>query len=191
VLKHPVTKSPLKIFALLYKHRDWLLVSSFFAYLAGGVFFLVAIESVFNGGFDFSVRILWLPIAVLIFGFTWFNRHFLYQMTQSRWKTWGTAALAYPVLLLMAWPYVMALNAATSSGEKMIYSGPIQRKWISRGGRGTSYQIDLLDQSTSTVIQLMISPQKYTSVKEGENFTIEFIRGGFGIPYRWRFQRRD
>jgi hypothetical protein len=171
-----------------HKHRDWLVVFLFFASIVGSVFFLVAIESVFNGGFYFSVRILWLPLALLVFGFTWFNRRSLYIAMQGRWKTWLTALASYPMALLMCWPYIMAINAATSSGEKMVYRGPIKRKWIGRGSRGRFYEIDVLDSSTSQVITLDVSPEKYASLREGDIFTTEFIRGGFGIPYRWRFE---
>jgi hypothetical protein len=79
----------------------------------------------------------------------------------------------------------MALNAATSTGDRMAYSGPIQRKWILQG-RGKSYQIDVLDSSTAHMVTFIIPPQKYNSLSEGDIFTAEFIRGGFGIPYRWR-----
>ena len=172
----------------LHRHRDWLLVFLLFAYLVGGGFFLVAIESVFNGGFYFSVRILWLPLALLVFGFTWFNRHFLYREMQSFWKTWATAVAAYLMFLVMTWPYVMAVNAATSNGEKMVYGGQIQRKWIGHGSRSRFYEIDVFDSSTSQVVTFDVSPEKYASLREGEIFTTGFIRGGFGIPYRWRFR---
>lgn len=60
-----------------------------------------------------------------------------------------------------------------------------QRKWILQG-RGKSYQIDVLDSSTAHMVTFIIPPQKYNSLSEGDIFTAEFIRGGFGIPYRWR-----
>ena len=115
------------MFSFVYRHRVWLIAF----YLVGAGFFLIATQSVFNGGLSFSVRILWFPLALLIFGFTWLNRRFFYAM-QSRWKTWLAALAWYPVSLLLTWPYVMALNAATSTGDRMAYSGPIQRKWILR-----------------------------------------------------------
>ena len=58
-------------------------------------------------------------------------------------------------------------------------------KWILQG-RGKSYQIDVLDSSTAHMVTFIIPPQKYNSLSEGDIFTAEFIRGGFGIPYRWR-----
>jgi hypothetical protein len=69
----------------------WLWVLLFYIYLAGNLFFLLAIESTFNGGFDFSVRVLWLPLAIVVFCFTWFNRQALYAQVGSRWKTWAGA----------------------------------------------------------------------------------------------------
>ena len=168
----------------VYQYRIWLLLF----YVAGSLFFLITIESVFNGGFDFSLRVLALPLALLIFGVMWSSRKFFYSETKSVWKAWLLALGLYLFALLFSWPYVMAVNAASSSGEKIIYRGPIQRKWIRRGARGnTSYEIDVLDSSTSTLVTLDVSSQKYISLHEGEIYTAEFIRGGFGIPYRWRF----
>jgi hypothetical protein len=106
---------------------------------------------------------------------------------QSSWKAWVTAAAAYPVLLVGTWPYVMAVNAATSRGEKMIYRGPIQEKLMLHDHRGDTCLIDFLDVSTSNRIRLIVSPQEYASFNEKDIVVTEFIRGGFGIPYRWRF----
>jgi hypothetical protein len=171
--------------SFLYKYRHFLLA----LYVFGGAFFLLAIESVLNGVFYFSMRLLWLPVAILVFGFTWLNRDFLYRKMKSRWETWAVALFAYPFLLFITWPYVMALNALSSTGETITYRGPIQRKWVAHG-RATSYQIDVLDAATSQVVTLIIRPQEYAALKEGDRFSTKFIRGGFGIPYRWRFGRK-
>jgi hypothetical protein len=166
---------------------DWICICLFYFYLTGGVFFLVVIESTFNGGFYFSMRMLWLPVAILVFGFSWLNRRSFSDQMGSSWKMWATVVALYGLILLMSWPYVMAINAATSSGEKIIYSGPIQQKWIAHDSRGKSYQIDLFDLSTSSAITLTISPREYALLSKGDIFKTEFIRGGFGVPYRWRF----
>ena len=106
---------------------------------------------------------------------------------KSIWKPWFAAIAVYGIALLFSWHYVMALNAATSSGETAIYSGRIERKWINHSRFGDEYGIDVLDSTSSQIITLTVSRLKYASLREGDAFRTEFIRGGFGIPYRWRF----
>lgn len=167
----------------LYRYGSWL----FIAYMIGGAVFLLLIESVFNGGLSFAVRILWLPLALLIFGFTWVNRQFFYDAKRSVVAPWLIATLLYPVALLMSWPYMMALNAATAKGDSQIYAGPIVRKWIHHAARsGDECEIDIRDRQSSQVITITVSPIYYTSHSVGDIATAEFMRGGFGIPYRWR-----
>jgi hypothetical protein len=161
----------------------------FLAYVAGGMLFLVLIDSVFNGGFSFSMKILWLPVALAIFGFTCLNREFLRAEMGSSAKPWLLAAMLYPIVLLMSWPYVMALNAATARGDTLVYNGRIERKWIHHGsGRfGDTCEIDIRDTQSSEVVTIRVSPEKYASLSQDDIVTVAFTRGGFGIPYRWRF----
>jgi hypothetical protein len=164
----------------------------FLAYIAGAMLFLVLIDSVFNGGFSFSMKILCLPVAVVIFGFIWVNRESLRAEMGSSRKPWLLAAMLYPVALLMGWPYVMALNAATARGDTLVYTGTVERKWIHHGSQrfGDTCEIDIKDTKSSQVVTIPVSPQKYASLSEGEIVTVAFMRGGFGIPYRWRFPKR-
>ena len=158
-------------------------------YLAGGGVFLWLIESVWNGGFSFSAKILWLPLAVLIFGFTWANRRFFRTAMRSGFKPWLMAALLYPIALLMSWPYVMALNAATARGDTVVYKGPIERKWIHSNRSRDTCEVDLRNTQSAEVITVSVSHQTYASLSVGEMAEVTFMRGGFGIPYQWRFHR--
>ncbi len=159
----------------------------FFAYMAGGLVFLLLIDSTFNGGFFFSVKHLWLPLALLIFGYVWVNRGFFRAEMRSSIKPWFIAALLYPTALLMSWPYLMAVNAATGHGETLTYQGPIERKWIQHGRNNfNSCMIDIKDTTSAEVVPLVVSPQSYASLLPGEMVSVSFRRGGLGIPYRWR-----
>lgn len=170
---------------VLIRHRNLLLG----AYLLGALFFLVAIESVFNGGFFFAISWLWLPLLVIVFGFTWWYRERLYRLAKnSKVRMWVIAALMYPLVLLMSWPYMMALNAATATGARVVYKGPIVRKWVSKG-KSTSYHIDIYDEATRMPVTLNCSSQRYDSLSEGQVISREFQLGGFGIPFGWRFSR--
>ena len=85
----------------------------------------------------------------------------------------------------------MAVSVVTSGGERIVYGGPIQEKWIFQGLRGnTSYHVKVLDSSTQTTFTLTVSKREYASLKEGQIIGVNFIQGGLGIPYRWRFGRK-
>ena len=170
----------------LCRYAVWLVS----AYMIGGIVFLVLIESVFNGGFDFSMKILWLPLLLLIFGFTWVNRHLLGDAYKSVFMPWLLAVLAYPLMILFSWPYVMALNAATASGDMIVYRGPVVRRRIDHGTRGgDSCRIDLRDVHSTEIITITVPLGRYASLSVGDIATEEFRRGGFGIPFRWRFAK--
>jgi hypothetical protein len=110
------------------------------------------------------MKILCLSVAVVIFGFIWVNRESLRTEMGSRRKPWLLAAMLCP----------------------------IERKWIHHGSQrfGDTCEIDIRDTQSSQVVTVPVSPQKYASLSEGEIVTVAFMRGGFGIPYRWRFPKR-
>ena len=153
-----------------------------------GLGFLLLIHSVFNGGFTFSARILWLPLALVIFGFTAFFHRDFERITRNRWKAWMIAALFYPLSILISWPYVMAVNAFFPAGRTITFHGPVIRKWES-SGRSKSYLIVILDQSSGEEVTLQTSEAKYRQVSEGDGIGETFSVGLFGIPFRWRFQK--
>lgn len=141
------------------------------------IVFLLRIESVFNGGFHDTVKALWLPVGLLVFGFTW--------LFGSRWQEWIIAAFLYPTLLLMSWPYVMVANALTSTGETVTYNGAITDMWIT-ASRFPSYQIVFLDQETQEEVILPVSRLDYDELSLGDRVQSTFSVGGLGIPFRWR-----
>ena len=154
--------------------------------------FLILIQSTFNGGFWQSVTWLWLPLAILIFGFTWLNRHFFYAQTGSRRQPWFIAILLYPIVLLMTWPYVMALNAATASGDTTTFRGQVVRKWIHHSARyGDSCELDLRDSNSGETVTLTVPQSRYDSLSVGDVTMEKFLRGGLGIPFRWIFTKTD
>ncbi|MGH8048038.1 MAG: hypothetical protein ACREKL_12420 [Chthoniobacterales bacterium] len=156
------------------------------AFLLGGLFFLIAIDSTYNGGFYFSASHLWLPLAALIFGYTWWHRKYFVSVTKRKKSPWITAAIVYPLVLLMSWPWLMALNAVTGTGAMVTYSGPIQGKWINHG-KSRSYHFSILDDSSHEIIKLNCNASEYSRLSIGSIASRTFQLGGFGIPYRWRF----
>ena len=167
---------------LIYRYRNILS----FVYIGISVFLLMTLDSTFNGGFNYSIRILCVPLAVIIFGYTWLNRRFLYRVNNNKVITWVVAILIYVLSLGMTWPYVMAINAFTGNGEKIIYAGPIERKWSSKGRYYWSYHIGIRNENTSEIVTLNCSKKFYDSVSEGVYISDQYYMGGLGLPYRWK-----
>lgn len=165
----------------IYRYRNILL----FTYLGFAGFFLLRLESIFNGGFHYSIQKLWFPLAIVIFSYTWINRKFFYSVNQNKIATWVVAAIFYGLSLLMSWPYVMAINAVTGNGEKIRYEGPIVKKWISKG-KHWSYHLDIRDKRTSKTVTLNCNKAFYHSINEGDDVVDTYIIGGLGFPYRWK-----
>ena len=161
----------------------------FLLYILISVVFLGLIETVFNGGFYFSIRILWLPMAIVIFGVTAWCHTDLAPGRNGKgawWLPWLMAVILYPVSLLMAWPYVMAVNAFLPSHGSVTYEGPVIDKQTS-GGRVTSYQLILDDIRSGEPVTLPVSRAAYAGIPLGQTVHQTFTLGGLGIPYNWRF----
>jgi len=156
-------------------------------YLLISIVCLKLIESVENAGFEFSMRILWLPIATMIFGVTWWCRK---GFTSGGWATWITAITLYPVALFMAWPYVMVVNAILPSQGTVAYEGPVIYK-VKRKFRGpASYSIVLGDIHSRELVSLMASREDYENIAIGRSINRSFTLGGFGFPYNWHFEKK-
>jgi len=163
----------------------------FLIYLGVGTIFLLSIESVFNGGFNTSMRLAWAPLAILVFGFTWIYRKAFYNLSGSPIRVWVLAVMGYPVFLLFSWPYFLAVNALIPSTKDVIYSGPIIEKFITRGTRSTSYQVTIHDETLDTEVTLTISSCLYKSTVIGSTLHQSFQIGALNIPYRWRFSHSE
>lgn len=161
----------------------------FVLYVITSIVLLGLIETIFNGGFYFSIRILWLPLAIVIFGVTaWCHK----DMPRGRngkgawWFPWVIATILYPLTLLMAWPYVMAVNALLPAQGSVTYAGPVIDKQLS-GGRTTTYLIVLDDFHSGEPITLPVSHDAYDKIPLGMIVDQTFTIGALGIPYNWRF----
>jgi hypothetical protein len=115
-------------------------IALFLVFIGSGLFFLLIIETTFNGGFAVSVKLLWLPLATIVFGFTYLNREMLQARSRRPWHAWAMAVALYPMMLLFAWPYVLAANALLASKGRIEFRGPIVAKFMS-GGRGAERQV--------------------------------------------------
>lgn len=163
----------------------------FITYTITAMILLGLIETVFNGGFYFSLRILWLPLAIVIFGVTAYCHKDLPRGRNGkgpRWFPWVMAAVLYPLTLLMSWPYVLLVNALLPSRGPVTYAGPVIEKPLS-GGRTTTYLIVLDDFHTGEPITLAVSREAYDKIPLGMIVDQTFTIGGLGIPYNWRFAR--
>jgi len=156
------------------------------AFALGALVFLVTIDSVFNGGFSESLKILWLPCGLAVLSFTYVNREVLGESTLAPWQMWVMAAMFYPLSLLFGWPYLMAINALSVNPVPHVYSGPVIAKFVT-SGKSVSYHIRLRDVSSEETIELYLSKEAYSKARVGTVYCAAFHRGLFDIPFRWRF----
>ncbi|EJL84600.1 hypothetical protein PMI15_02079 [Polaromonas sp. CF318] len=158
----------------------------FIAFALGALVFFASIESVFNGGFAESIKILCLPFGVAILAFMYFNREALADSSLGLWQSWLLAAIVYPLSLLFGWPYLMAVNTLAFNPAPIIYSGPVIAKFVS-SGKSTSHHIRLRDVSSGEIVELLSPRDAYSRIQVGAMYCTAFHRGLFGIPFRWRF----
>lgn len=154
-------------------------------FMLGGLFFLFRIESTFNGGFNFSAKILAAPVALGLFGFTYFNRRYLASFHPGKpWVPWLITTLSYPMCILFGWPWVMAVNAINFEDHTIAFEGPVVAKFTS--GTGSTPEIRIRDVSSNELVELNISRATYSDLKVGSEYKECFRRGSLGIPYRWK-----
>ena len=154
------------------------------------MFFRMFIDTVVNAGFSWTLRRLWLPYAVLIFGFVNYYHDALVAMRAKSQKKrphpWLFAALIYLVCLAMAYPYVLGVNTLGGPHPKVVYHGVITKKWSS-AGRSTSYYLTIKDDVSNSNLSFHITKDYYNSCQVGQPFERTMNIGLFGIPYRWKF----
>ena len=169
---------------LLVKYETSLIL----LFLGGGIFFLIQIKTLEFYGFLEAIKWLAVPIALLVFGFTYKNFQYLaVRNGDKQTNPWWGALLYYLGLLVFSWPYVLAANAIAGNENLTIISGSIEQKVAdkTRGG-GLRYLIKIREEKSGILVTQEINEEKYHSVIEGENYSYCFYQGRFGIPYHWR-----
>lgn len=161
-------------------------IALLFLFMGGALLFLFTIETTFNGGFALSVKVLWLPLAIVVFGFMYVNVEVLQARGRRPWHVWVMAMLLYPMTLLFAWPYVLAVNALLPTRGRIEFSGPIVGKFVS-GGRYTSFHVRIQDVGSGQSVELNVGSREYARLRVGAVYSSCFEHGRLGIPFRWRF----
>lgn len=171
---------------LIIKHRDPL----FLSFMLISVAFLFGIKTTFNGGFSLTAKYLCIPFAVAIIFFVKANIKKIRPLVHwSDIRIWlFSMLLVYPLILLMAWPYVLAANAVFSSREIVEIGGLVNKKFVTTGKYGSSYHLRTTDLRTLTQAKLNVTEQEYRNIKEGEKFHQYFYEGALGIPWHWNGQ---
>lgn len=158
-------------------------------YIAGMVFFLFAIDhSVDDGGMILTAKYFSIPVSAVVLVVFWMNRKSLYVQFGSATKAWISVLMVCPMALLSVWPYVLALNAITGAGEEISYTGRIVDGRVMKDSHANKqYVIDVKEDGTGRLIMFTVTPEQFKSVQKGARIKITFLRGGFGLPYRWKF----
>lgn len=154
----------------------------FVIYIAGAIFFLLSIETTFNGGFDLTIRWLSAPIAIIVFGCAYFYRH----EAKSRLRLWIAALILFPILVIFSWPYLVAANSICAPKHAIVFKGPIRSK-TSSGGRFISCQITIQNEETGKEVTFTVPKSIWDNYAIGDEYQEKIYVGRFGIPYRWRF----
>lgn len=157
------------------------------AFICGSLASMVLVEMLFNDGWLFAFKILGVVELVVV-------PYFLYRfraplLDHSYFRPWSVLFLlvsACACFLLLGAPLVMLANALTSSGEVVLYSGPVVNKWVNQG-KGKSYILQVADRRTSKSIDILASVHEYESITVGGQFSRCMSVGGLGLPYVWRY----
>ena len=157
-------------------------------FMFGGLFWLMLIETTFNSGFDFMMKILALPLALIVFSFTYINQTALLAYSNSLLKLWGVAIAFYLLLLLFSWPYLLVVNAVFRDEKPVVYTGEIIKKYEHRSSKNSnSYLITIRDIDTNEDIVLKLPYLYFQEAQVGQRYCTVFYRGLLGIPFRWRY----
>jgi hypothetical protein len=179
---HPAQKN---VAHFLYRFGTLLML----AYAGSSLVFILTIESTFNGGFLFAIKSLWLPLGLAIFAVTWWCRRSFASIPGFRGTPWIAAVILYPIMLLLAWPHMMALNAILPSPGEVVYEGPVikKRESISSKGGRVKYLITIHDQATQETVTLYAPKWQFEQLSVGDTMKKTFSVGGLGLPFRWRY----
>lgn len=143
-------------------------------------------EAPANDFYPHWAKIFAAPLGALFFLFTY--RHFedLKKLTLDRpWAIWASAAALYPLALLLAPMYVLAVNAAVVLDEKFIFSGPVIAKY--KFSKKPGYLITIQDTKTGEPLDLGVNPTEFGAIQIGVEYRICFYRGILDIPFKWRY----
>jgi hypothetical protein len=154
-------------------------------YMGISSIFLFTIGTTFNGGVGLTAKYLAAPLAIIVFAFTYVRSRGLPTKTKiNALLLFGV--LIYPMILLFAWPYVLAFNALAATGETIAISGGISRKSTS-GAKSTAYIVSIRNQQLDEDVQISVSKRDYDHMAIGDSYKFCYYQGRLGIPYFWRF----
>jgi len=157
-------------------------------FILGGLLYF-SIGTIFNGGFFLAMKWLAAPIAILMLIITVFDCSRL-TGTRNRFRKFMTYMfLYYPLITLFSWPIFLGVNAVTTTGEAIAIVGPVAKKSTS-GGNRHSYEITIHDKKNNNNTKISIPKRNWDQVRIGDIYKFCYMKGGFGVPYYWRFKGR-
>ena len=153
-------------------------------YALGGGGFFYSIGTTFNGGVGLTVKYLAVPLAVVIVVIGYIRtRHLL---TKDKIKAClFLGLLIYPMILLFAWPYLLAFNAFASTGETLAVTGSITRK-STAGAKSIAYVVSIRNAQSGEDTQVNVSKNDYEAMSIGDVYKFCYYRGRLDIPFYWR-----
>jgi len=159
--------------------------AAFMALMLGGVAGMLCVDGEYNDGFAQTATWLWLPWLLAVTAFVVRYWRWLRERHRRAWRVLGGAAAVYLLGLLMAWPYVAAINAAGDRGPVDL-AGPVLRKRVVSGRRSDAHVLSFRDGSGREV-DMIVDPALFAEVAVGDRLQCGLRRGWLGFTYRWRF----
>ena len=157
-----------------------------FTYLGVALGLAASIITLEGADFWGGVHYLWLPYAVIIFGFVCYYHDALIALPVERGKKrgnpWSAAVLLYLFALVSGYPYVMLVNTLGGPHPQIVYHGAITKKWSSTPKR---YSVMIQDEGSQSNYTFAVSGTYYRKCQVGQVFECRMYVGLLGIPYRW------
>ena len=159
----------------------------FIALALGAVLFANKVDTPTNAGLSDSVKLLALPLALLIFGYTYVNRALLTSLKPSQpWRPWVIAFFLYLLSLGIGWPYYLAINTLAVSEKPIIFSGTVVKKFISTSRVSATPHISIKEQDITDPVTLPVTVEEYSKIEIGSRYSKCYQKGMLGIPFLWR-----
>ena len=154
---------------------------------------MLALDTQFNAGFESSPRsfgMLFFVVGVVLL--VLFHRRIAEAFTSGSILRLSLVVAAWGMIAYVSVPYAILVNALTAPGTTVLIEGPVAEKFIDQGkGAERGHIVVLFDAKTHDQARFLVSEANYNAVAIGATYSRCMYQGRFGIPFVWRFSKRE